>query len=100
MVRRRICLSDGTGVGSIGPYLSGWKAAGIRIINHKPSRKAGGKGSCTKKENQVEFVDIVWMGFIIAGALSLLYRSLWKKKGHCTGCCNSGVCGKNDEPAG
>ena len=30
--------------------------------------------------------DIVLMGLIIAGALYLLYRSLWRKKGHCAGC--------------
>ncbi|MDA8422767.1 MAG: hypothetical protein M0Z89_05470 [Nitrospiraceae bacterium] len=32
------------------------------------------------------FSDIVWMGLIIAGTLYLLYRSVWKKKGHCAGC--------------
>ena len=32
------------------------------------------------------FVDILLMGLIIAGAVYLLYRSLWKKKGHCPGC--------------
>lgn len=31
-------------------------------------------------------LDIIWMGFIITGALYLLYRSVWKKKGHCSGC--------------
>ena len=36
--------------------------------------------------------DMVWMGLIIAGALYLLYRSVWKKKGHCTGC-DSRTCG-------
>jgi hypothetical protein len=30
--------------------------------------------------------DIIWMVLIIAGALYILYRSLWKKKGHCPGC--------------
>jgi len=37
------------------------------------------------------FVDIILMAVIIAGALYLLYRSLWKKKGHCPGC-DSGTC--------
>jgi hypothetical protein len=32
------------------------------------------------------FVDILLMGAIIAGAIYILYRSLWKKKGHCAGC--------------
>ena len=36
--------------------------------------------------------DIVLMVLIIGGALYLLYRSLWKKKGHCAGCCHSGQC--------
>lgn len=34
--------------------------------------------------------DIVLMLLIVAGALWILYRSLWKKKGHCHGC---GSCG-------
>jgi hypothetical protein len=38
------------------------------------------------------FSDIVWMGLIIAGTVYLLYRSVWKKKGHCTGC-DSQTCG-------
>ncbi len=37
------------------------------------------------------FTDIVWMGIIIAGTLYLLYRSVWKKKGHCAGC-DSQIC--------
>lgn len=37
------------------------------------------------------FIDIVLMGVIISGAVYLLYRSLWKKKGHCTGC-DSNTC--------
>ncbi|MCL6558151.1 MAG: FeoB-associated Cys-rich membrane protein [Firmicutes bacterium] len=36
-------------------------------------------------------VDILLMGLIMAGALYLLYRSLWKKKGHCPGC-DTGAC--------
>lgn len=31
-------------------------------------------------------VDILLMVLIISGAFYLLYRSLWKKKGHCQGC--------------
>ncbi len=34
----------------------------------------------------MNFVDIALMVVIIAGAVYLLYRSLWKKKGHCQGC--------------
>ena len=37
-------------------------------------------------------VDIVLMIAILAGAAWVLYRSLWKKKGHCHGC-DSGSCG-------
>jgi len=36
--------------------------------------------------------DIVLMAAILAGAAWLLYRSLWKKKGHCPGC-DGGGCG-------
>ncbi len=32
------------------------------------------------------FVDIALMAVIITVAVYLLYRSLWKKKGHCQGC--------------
>ncbi len=38
------------------------------------------------------FTDIFWMALIIIGAVYLLYRSLWIKKGHCQGC-DSGACG-------
>lgn len=38
------------------------------------------------------FVDIILMVAIMGGALYLLYRSVWKKKGHCQGC-ESGTCG-------
>lgn len=31
-------------------------------------------------------VDMLFMAIIISGALYLLYRSIWKKKGHCSGC--------------
>lgn len=37
------------------------------------------------------FMDIVLMVIIIGGALYILYRSVWKKKGHCPGCA-SGTC--------
>ncbi len=36
--------------------------------------------------------DIFLMGLIIGGAIYLLYRSIWKKKGHCSGC-SSETCG-------
>jgi hypothetical protein len=35
--------------------------------------------------------DIVIAGLILIAAAYLLYRSLWKKKGHCQGC-ESGCC--------
>lgn len=35
--------------------------------------------------------DILLMGVIIGGAVYLLYRSLWKKKGHCSWC-SEGTC--------
>jgi hypothetical protein len=35
--------------------------------------------------------DIILMTMIIGGALWLLYRSLWKKKG----CCGSNGCGES-----
>lgn len=38
------------------------------------------------------FADIVLMGLIAAGAVYLLYRSIWKKKGYCHGCSSSGKC--------
>jgi len=37
------------------------------------------------------FVDIALMTVILAGAAYLLYRSVWKKKGHCL-CCDSEKC--------
>lgn len=36
--------------------------------------------------------DLIIMVTILAGAAYLLYRSLWKKKGHCQGCSDHG-CG-------
>jgi hypothetical protein len=38
------------------------------------------------------FVDIVLIVPIVVGAVYLLYRSLWKKKGYCHGCDSSGKC--------
>jgi hypothetical protein len=32
------------------------------------------------------FADIFLMVLIISGAVYTLYRSIWKKKGHCSGC--------------
>ena len=37
-------------------------------------------------------VDIVLIVPIVWGAVYLLYRSLWKKKGYCHGCDPSGKC--------
>ncbi len=39
----------------------------------------------------MDFVDIALIAVIIAGAVYLLYRSVWKKKGHCPGC-DSEIC--------
>ena len=35
-------------------------------------------------------VDVVLIVVIVGGAVYLLYRSLWKKRGYCTGCDTSG----------
>jgi hypothetical protein len=43
------------------------------------------------KEIAMGFVDVVLMIVIVCGAVYLLYRSIWKKKGHCSGC-DSGIC--------
>ncbi len=40
----------------------------------------------------MEIYDVIWMAMIVGGALYLLYRSVWKKKGHCGGC-SSSSCG-------
>ena len=37
-------------------------------------------------------IDIVLIVLIVGGAVYLLYRSLWKKKGYCPGCDTSGKC--------
>lgn len=37
--------------------------------------------------------DIIIAAVILIGAVYLLYRSLWKKKGHCQGC-SDGSCDK------
>jgi hypothetical protein len=42
-------------------------------------------------------VDIVWMTLILAGAGYLLYRSLWKKKGHCGSCEGCNCSSKQEE---
>lgn len=41
----------------------------------------------------MEISDIIIAGIILAGAVLLLYHSVWKKKGHCQGC-GDGCCGK------
>ncbi|MDI1471853.1 hypothetical protein THER_0449 [Thermodesulfovibrio sp. N1] len=38
-------------------------------------------------------IDIIVAWLIFLGAIYLLYRSLWKMKGHCSGCA-SGACSK------
>jgi Fe-S cluster biogenesis protein NfuA len=44
----------------------------------------------------MSFVDIALMAVIIAGAVYLLYLSVWKRKGHCGGC-GSSTCTDKDE---
>ena len=39
----------------------------------------------------MSIADIVVMVLIIAGSFYLLYRSVWKKQGHCPGC-DAGAC--------
>jgi hypothetical protein len=39
----------------------------------------------------MSFADFVTASLILAGAAYLLYRSIWKKKGHCHGC-EAGTC--------
>ncbi|MEW6116098.1 MAG: FeoB-associated Cys-rich membrane protein [Nitrospirota bacterium] len=43
----------------------------------------------------MSFADIIWMVVILSGAVYLLYRAVWKKKGYCQGC-DSGMCHKKD----
>jgi len=38
------------------------------------------------------FVDIALIVLIVTGAIYLLYRSIWKKRGYCSGCSSSGKC--------
>jgi hypothetical protein len=40
----------------------------------------------------MEIKDMLIAVGILAAALYLLYHSVWKKKGHCSGCCDGG-CG-------
>jgi len=40
-------------------------------------------------------IDILFSVGIIAGAVYILYRSLWKKKGYCPGCIGSCSMDKN-----
>ncbi|MHB8069872.1 MAG: FeoB-associated Cys-rich membrane protein [Desulfobaccales bacterium] len=45
----------------------------------------------------MSWTDLLLAGGIIAGALYLLYRSVWKKGGFCPGC-TSGTCsGKREK---
>jgi len=37
--------------------------------------------------------DLIIAALILAGTVYILYRSLWKKKGHCGGC-DGGSCDK------
>jgi hypothetical protein len=42
--------------------------------------------------------DIIVASVILAGAAYLLYRSLWKKKGHCAGCSGGGCTSRDTVP--
>jgi hypothetical protein len=37
--------------------------------------------------------DIIIAAAILAGAVYLMYHSMWKKKGHCQGCGDGGCAG-------
>jgi hypothetical protein len=37
-------------------------------------------------------VDVALIVLIVGGAIYLLYRSIWKRKGYCHGCDSSGRC--------
>jgi hypothetical protein len=66
-----------------------WIPDGTRLgrgISYLPRRNASGDWSLI-----MEIVDIVLMVLFIGGAVYLLYRSLWKNKGHCQGC-DAGTC--------
>jgi hypothetical protein len=82
-------------------YLSGREIVGnwIRIVIPSSARNlvfeiaSASPSNDGELEVKVGFVDIALIVVIIAGAVYLLYRSLWKKKGHCPGC-DSGTCDK------
>jgi hypothetical protein len=42
-------------------------------------------------------VDGLWMVAIVGGAGALLYRSIWKSKGRCSGCDNAGCSRRSSE---
>ncbi len=42
------------------------------------------------------FTDIALMVLIAGGAVYILYRSFWKKKGHCS-CCDAGTCDMEEQ---
>jgi len=44
----------------------------------------------------METSDMIIAAGILAAAFYLLYHSVWKKKGHCQGCCDGG-CGSGTE---
>lgn len=47
--------------------------------------------TCPSLGGIMSFIDVSLIVAIIGGALYLLYRSIWKKKGHCSGC-DSAMC--------
>ncbi|MFZ5799071.1 MAG: FeoB-associated Cys-rich membrane protein [Thermodesulfobacteriota bacterium] len=44
--------------------------------------------------------DLIWMVILIGGALYILYRSLWKKRGYCHGCPSQTCHGKKRKNKG
>jgi hypothetical protein len=46
------------------------------------------------------FWDYILIGLIAAGSVYVLYRSVWKKKGHCCGCSRDGCAGKGKNGCG
>jgi hypothetical protein len=45
----------------------------------------------------MQLLDIILTGAIIGGALYLLYRSFWNKRGYCPGCTAANCPGKQDK---
>jgi hypothetical protein len=46
----------------------------------------------------MQVLDILLTGAIIGGALYLLYRAFWQKRGYCPGCTAENCTGKQNKP--